>query len=194
MNNDPTVVLPVFRSPSQIKILGHLLVNAGRSFTIPQIVEATGVSQPTVWREVDRLRRAGILTSVRVGRSELLQADESSTFFPELQSLALKLMGPAVMLRERLANIPGVEEAWVFGSWAARYLGENGAPPADIDLVVVGDVEPDVIDDAAEPLQHVFGLPVSSVVVSRREWASARSGFLRQIKSRPMVPVVESST
>lgn len=191
MNSTPGADLPVFRSPAQLKILGHLLVNAGRSFTIPQLVEVTGVSQPTAWREVDRLRQAGILTSVRMGRTELVRADESSRFFPELQSLALKLMGPVVLLRDRIAEVAGVEEAWIFGSWAARYLGDPGPPPADIDLVVIGDVEPDVIDGTVEPLQRVFGMPVNPLVVSRTEWASAASGFLRHLKTQPLVPVLD---
>lgn len=191
MNPDPTVGLPIFRSPRQFKVLGHLLINAGRSFTIPQLVEATDVSQPTVWREVERLRRAGILTSVRMGRTEVVRADESSRFFPELQSLALKLMGPAVLLREQIGEIAGIEEAWIFGSWAARHLGQPGPAPADVDLLVVGNVEPDVIDDAVEPLQRSFGMPVNPVVVSHSEWADASSGFLRQLKSEPLVPVLD---
>ncbi|MDQ4124536.1 MAG: winged helix-turn-helix domain-containing protein [Actinomycetota bacterium] len=191
MNYGAGAGLPIFRSPAQLKILGHLLINAGRSYTIPQLVDVTGVSQPTAWREVDRLRRAGILTSVRMGRTEVVRADETSRFFPELQSLALKLIGPAVLLRERIADVAGVEGAWIFGSWAARYLGEPGPPPADIDVVVVGDVEPDVIDDTVEPLQQVFGMPVNPLVVSRAEWASADSGFLRQLKTQPLVPVLD---
>lgn len=194
VNHDPTVSLPIFRSPRQFKILAHLLIHAGHSFTIPQIVAATGVSQPTAWREVERLRQAGIFTTTRVGRTELVRADETSRFFPELQSLALKLMGPAVLLRERLAGIEGVRDAHIIGSWAARYLGEPGPPPRDLDLVVVGSgVDPVDVDAATEHLGDAFGLAVNSVVVSPEEWESARSGFLREVKTRPIVPVFESA-
>jgi DNA-binding Lrp family transcriptional regulator len=191
MNEDPTAVLPIFRSSRQFKILSHLLIRAGRSFTIPELVAATGASQPTVWREVEKLRQAGILTSIRMGRTDLVRADESSRFFPELQSLALKLMGPAVLLEESLGELQGVQKAYIVGSWAARYRGEAGPTPRDLDLVVIGDIDPDEIDATTEELGGTFGLPVNSVVVSPDEWDSARSGFLREVKSRPMVPVVE---
>ena len=190
MNDDPTTALPIFRSPRQFKVMAHVLIHAGRSFTIPDLVSATGVSQPTVWREVEKLRQAGVFTSVRMGRAELVRADESSQFFPELRSLALKLMGPAILLRERLAGIAGLTDAYIVGSWAARYLGEPGPPPRDLDLVVVGDVNPDDVDAATETLGETAGLPVNAVVVSPEEWELARSGFLREVKSRPMIPIL----
>jgi len=38
-----------------------------------------------------------------------------------------------------LSGLAGMEEAFVFGSWAARYLGEPGPAPKDIDVLVVGE-------------------------------------------------------
>ena len=191
MNSDPTTALPIFRSSRQFKVLAHLLIYAGRSFTIPQIVGATGVSQPTVWREVERLRQAGIVTSIRMGRTDLIRADESSRFFPELQSLALKLAGPAVLIRERLAGIEGVHHAYIVGSWAARYLGEPGPAPHDLDLVVIASaVDPVDVDIAVEPLGETFGLPINSVVVSPADWSAEAYGYIREVKTRPMVPIL----
>ncbi len=42
-------------------------------------------------------------------------------------------------LGDRLSEIDGVEEAFVFGSWAARDAGEPGPAPRDIDVLVLGD-------------------------------------------------------
>ncbi|HEX2196087.1 MAG TPA: winged helix-turn-helix domain-containing protein [Actinomycetota bacterium] len=192
MNTASAPPLPIFRSRRQFEILSHLLIGAGRSFTIPQLVDLTGASQPTVWREVERLRQAGILTGVRVGRTHLVRADESSPYFYELQSLATKLMGPAILLRDRLDQVEGVDAAFVFGSWAARYLGKPGPAPADVDVVVIGDADPDAVDEALEPLQQRIGV-VNALVVAPAEWESARSGFLRQIKKGPLVPVLPAT-
>jgi predicted nucleotidyltransferase len=41
-----------------------------------------------------------------------------------------------------------MEHASVFGSWAQRYLGEPGPAPTDIDLLVVGRPDMDVLADA----------------------------------------------
>ena len=34
--------------------------------------------------------------------------------------------------------IRGIGEAYLFGSWARRYVGERGAPPGNIDVVIIG--------------------------------------------------------
>jgi len=36
-------------------------------------------------------------------------------------------LGPVGVLREPLANVPGIERAMIYGSWAARYHGQT--PP-----------------------------------------------------------------
>lgn len=186
-------MLPIFKSGRQLKVLAHLVINEGREFTLPELVEQTGVPQPTVWREVDRLAGAGLLQVRRVGRSLLVEADASSPYFPELRSLSLKLFGPAVLLGEQLAGVAGAEEAFVFGSWALRYSGEAGNPPGDVDVLVVGDADADALEDACEPLRDAVGLPINVVVVSRGEWEEARSGFLRQVKRGPLVRILGSA-
>ncbi len=186
-------MLPIFRSPQQLKVFAHLLINAGKKFTVPELVRVTGVSQPTVWREIDRLEKAALATVDSVGRSKVINANEDSPYFPELRSLAMKLLGPAVILSERLEDLEGLKEAYIFGSWARRYHGEPGPPPADIDVLIVGDADPDEAEDRCRGLQEILDVEVNSVVVSRSEWKAARSGFVREVQKGPLVPIVEKA-
>jgi hypothetical protein len=48
--------------------------------------------------------------------------------------LLLKAFGAAALVGPALAEVPGVEQAFLFGSWAARHLGEAGPEPADLDV------------------------------------------------------------
>jgi predicted nucleotidyltransferase len=41
------------------------------------------------------------------------------------------------VLAEALRNRDGVDEVFIFGSWAKRYRGELGAAPNDVDVAVV---------------------------------------------------------
>lgn len=188
-----SALLPIFRSQNQVAILAHLLINSSQEFTLPDLARATGASQPTVWREVERLGEAGLVRTRNVGRSKLVQADRESPYFPDLLSLLTKLMGPVVWLRRRLALVPGVALAYIFGSWARRHEGEPGEDPADIDVLVVGDADPETVDAAIADLPEVLGRPVNAVVVSENEWRTAASGFLRQVQKGPLVQVVEAA-
>ena len=43
------------------------------------------------------------------------------------------------MLARAFGDNPAISEVFIFGSWAARYRDEVGAPPNDVDVVVVSD-------------------------------------------------------
>ena len=45
-----------------------------------------------------------------------------------LRQLVTIALGPAAVLARGLADVPGIEAAFVFGSWARRALGEAGPP------------------------------------------------------------------
>ena len=45
--------------------------------------------------------------------------------------------GALALLPGILADVDGIEEALIYGSWAARFTGEVGADPNDIDVLVI---------------------------------------------------------
>jgi predicted nucleotidyltransferase len=189
VSESPPGLLPIFRSQHQLRLLGDLFIHSGRAFSIADLERRTGIPQQTLSREIDRLTRAGVVTSRQMGRMKLVEANRDSPYFPDLRSLLLKAVGPAEVIRDRLAPIPGIEEAYLFGSWAQRYEGELGPPPSDIDVLVIGDPDPDDVDAACRSVQRELGLEVNPVVLTRREWESGKSGFLRQIRRGPLVPL-----
>jgi len=62
--------------------------------------------------------------------------------------------GPVVVLAEELADIEGIESAFVYGSFAARVQGEPGPAPHDIDLVVVGQPDVDAVYEACTRVER----------------------------------------
>jgi predicted nucleotidyltransferase len=65
--------------------------------------------------------------------------------------------GPMAVRGEVLASVPGVREAYVYGSWAARYRGQGGDVPRDIDMLVVGEADDDDLYDAARTAERRLG-------------------------------------
>jgi len=182
----PPGLLPIFRSRHQLELLGHLFVHAGSPFSIAELERRTGIPQQTISREVDRLAKAGLISVRTAGRMKLVEAVPDSPYFPELRALLLKAAGPAVVLRDLLAGIEGVKEAYIFGSWARRYEGELGPAPADVDVLVLGDPDPDAVEAACVEAGRRLGLEVSPVVLSQDEWRRSRSGFIRQLRQDPV--------
>jgi hypothetical protein len=126
---------PIFRSDTQLQILGATCLEPQRRFAIPELVERSSRPQPTVAREVERLTEAKLLESeLRSGRRTMWAA-ATSPIFNELQSLLIKTIGPGAVLEDRFRGVRGVERAFIYGSWASRYHGEAGPQPQDIDVL-----------------------------------------------------------
>ena len=107
-----------------------------------------------------------------------------------MRRIILATYGPPTVVAEEFADVEGIDGVLLFGSWAARYAGEPGRAPNDVDVLVVGSADRDVVDEAAERVERRIGMPVQATVRTRSQWESGRESFILEIKSRTMVPVL----
>jgi len=145
----------------------------------------------TVQREAERLEQAGLLTSKRIGSARVVSANQESPFYPELESLLRKAFGAVPLLQHGLADVEGIDSAFVFGSWAERYLGGPGPAPQDVDLLVVGDPSRRALAKACRTVAGQLEAEVNPTVVERSEWSKPSTAFLRSVRSGPLVPIIE---
>jgi predicted nucleotidyltransferase len=105
-----------------------------------------------------------------------------------LSELLAVTYGPTAVLGELLASVPGVDEAYVYGSWAARYRGHGGDVPRDVDVLVVGDADEDDLYEVARSAERALGREVNIRRVSMQAWREATPDpFLASVRSRPLV-------
>jgi len=89
--------------------------------------------------------------------------------------------------------VGGIDRAFIFGSWAARYQGEPGPAPNDIDLMVIGEPDLDELYAACRRAEAEVHLDVNPVVRSKSEWRHRRSDFLADVGRGPTVSVAGTS-
>ena len=190
MRTSAPQLLPIFRSEGQGRLLARVFLQPDRPATIAGIARELQLDDGGLTREADRLERAGLIRSERVGRSRTLHPNEDSPYHRDLYNLLLKAFGPVTVLATELSKVDGVEQAYLYGSWAARYSGEPGSDPADLDVIVVGNPPSGLeLNDVAIELFSRLGREVNLHVVEPAEWDAAESGFLREVQSRPLVPI-----
>lgn len=122
----------------------------------------------------------------------LAEASNARFRHSEDPGLILKAFGPLPVLRDRLKPLDGVEDAFIFGSWASRYAGEPGDAPGDIDVLVLGAPDRRKLARLCREASDVLGLDVRPTVLAREDWESDATGFIRSIKEQPLVPLTES--
>ena len=99
----------------------------------------------------------------------------------------LKTVGPKPVLEDALQQVPGIARAAIYGSWARRYRGEEGPEPQDIDLLVVGKPDVDLLRAVVDKAADTLGRDVNATVLTPREWASGKSGFVTQLHQDALV-------
>ncbi|MFF1609898.1 ArsR family transcriptional regulator [Amycolatopsis sp. NPDC058278] len=183
-------LLPLLRSRMQGELLALVLLHPEREYSITELAEACGVTPTAVLREVERLVGGGILEDRRVGRSRLVKARTDTPLYRPLSEVIAVTFGPLPLLAEALSGLAGVREAYIYGSWAARYSGEPGPPPGDVDVLVVGSPDPDALFDLAEGVSRRLGREVNVHRISPASWtADSTDPFLTSVRERPLVPL-----
>ena len=188
MRTEPPLLAPIFRSDGQARLLSTLLLS-GEELSITDLAEQAGLAYPTAHREVARLVSAGILGQRQVGRTRLIRADDESPLVEPLRTILRVATGPVVVVAEELSQIDGVESVFLYGSFAARMLGQSGPAPKDIDVMVLGDPDVDEVYEACSRVEAAVHRPVNPTILTPAEFAEP-SGFLSGFRGGPAVAVI----
>lgn len=180
-------LLPIFRSEGQARLLARLYLEPEHATTLSALADELDLSHTTVSREADKLERAGLIRSERIGNQRRLRPNEDSVYFLALRDLLLRAFGPLQLLESSPRELEGIEHAFIFGSWAARYLGQPGEAPNDIDLLVVGSPRRSLLARVGRELERQLGHEVNATIVPPSQWQALKSGFLRSVARGPLV-------
>ena len=182
-------LLPLLRSQAQGDLLALLYLHPDREYSLTEAAALIRVSVKTVHAEASRLVAAGFIADRRRGNVRLLRAVTGTPVSRPLTDLLAVTYGPLPVLTDLLAAQSGVSVAFIYGSWAARYSGEPGPVPADVDVLVVGTTDRDELDDVARAAQERLGRPVDIRRVAPVAWADPEPGnaFLASVRQRPLI-------
>lgn len=136
-----------------------------------------------------RLQDVQLVHIQTVGRTKLLSANESNPYVRPLTQLVLMSFGPPLVISEEFGTVSRIEQLMIYGSWAARYEGEGGPVPNDIDLLVIGKPDRDEVHEAALRAQQRLGREVNVTLRTRDAWDKSSDGFTRQVRSSPLLEV-----
>ena len=189
MRTGPPPLLPLLRSRVQGDLLALLYLHPDRDYSLTEAAALIGASVKAVHTEASRLTAAGFVRDSRRGNVHLLRAATDTPVSRPLTDLLAVTYGPLPVLNDLLADVEGITHAFIYGSWAARYLGEPGPVPSDVDVLVVGTADPDDLDEIARTAQNRLGRPVDIRRIRPAAWASPDPAdpFLASVRERPLV-------
>lgn len=183
----PPTLAPFLRSDVQGLLLAELVLSVEREFTITELSKLAGTSLPTAVREIDRLVASNFALDRPVGRNRNIRANQSHPLFRPMQEIITYAYGPKAVMESLLAGLAELEQAFIYGSWAARVSGTPGPDPQDVDVLLIGAPDRMEVFKIAEVASLKLGREVNLQVVSADVWAPGTDPFVKTIRARPLV-------
>jgi DNA-binding transcriptional ArsR family regulator len=181
-------LLPVLRSQQQAEILALVLGDPDLEINLTEIATRTKTPHPSVHREIERAEAAGLVTSRKIGNTRLVRANIESPYYAGLADVLTRAFGVPAVIADALSDLDGVEEAFLYGSWAARHVGETGIRPVgDIDLLVLGAPDRDALYAALALAERRLGRPIQATIRDPGWIASGAGAFHDTVNARPLL-------
>ena len=178
---------PLLKSDTQGLILAELFMNPDELFSISHLADFAGTSLPTAMREVDRLLDGQLVIQKSVGRARFIQANKLHLLFESVSQIVAFSYGPAAVLPPLLIGLDGIDQAFLFGVWAARLSRQTSATPKEVDLLLIGNVSRIEASRAAAKAEELLGREVNVQFATSPEWQRAESPFVQEVKSNTLV-------
>jgi predicted nucleotidyltransferase len=157
------------RSAIRRRILELFVADPDTRHHLREIARLAQTSAGTASRELGRLVVAELIERSVEGRQVYFRA-VPSPLFRSVGAVVRQSSGARAVLRRALENVPAVDRAVIFGSYAAGVT----RPSSDIDLLVVGSPDRDALTERLELAAREIGRPVNEVVFTASELASRR--------------------
>jgi len=176
----------LFTSRIRVRLLTLFLIHPAEIFYIRQIARLTGETYNNVRQELQNLADLGLIRSERRANATYYQANVEHFLFPELKRIILKTEAVGDRLREALSALGDVRVAFLYGSTAKG----TEVASSDIDLMVIGEVDLDALDDAIDRIEEELDRTVNYTLFGVAEWqerVSQRQSFVTDVLTHEKV-------
>jgi DNA-binding transcriptional ArsR family regulator len=189
MRTPPPALLPLLRSHVQGELLALLYLHPDSEYSLTDAAKHIGVTPRAVHAEASRLVAGGLILDRKVGNTRLLRAADGTPLTRPLTDLLAVTYGPLPVLTDAFRSVLGVLRVYIYGSWAARYSGEIGPVPVDVDVLVIGTADLDDLEEVARQSEPVLGREVNIRRIRPDVWDAqeASDPFLTSVRSKPLV-------
>lgn len=152
-------------SKTRIKLLLKFFLNPETRSYLRFLADELGESTNAVRVELNRLTKAGLLTSSNEGRTKLYRANTEHSLFPDIQNLVKKNLG-IDKVETIVSELGTVELALITGDYA------KGIDSGVVDLVIVGDIDRYFLQHLVDKAEDIIKRKIRVLVLKVEEYAT----------------------
>jgi len=175
----------VLASPAFARLVLHFALHGDEAVHVRALQRRYGLSMSSLNRELRRLEGRGLVSCVGEEGRVFYRAVEEHPGWKALREVIRGFADPAEVVETGLSAVPGIEAAFVFGSFARG----DARVDSDVDVLVVGgSADPAALGREAAEASVLLGRPVEVRAYTpdtlRRQLA-AGNAVLRRIMAGP---------
>ena len=138
VNMSSTVLKALFSSQTRIKLLSTFLLHPEQEYFIRELTRLLGEQINSIRRELENLRRIGLVKARHRNRKKYYHIDTEFPFYAELRSIFSKDIQTESPFIQSLKKLNGVQLVLLAGSFAST--------ESKVDLLLVGSVKKEMLE------------------------------------------------
>jgi DNA-binding MarR family transcriptional regulator len=107
-----------FRSKARQQLLAYYFTNPTARHHLRDLAGRLSIDPSNLSKEFARLEREGLFRSEVNGRQKYFQLNRKYPLFDEVRKIVAKTIGAAPLIAQSLTKIKGIDEAYLYGSFA----------------------------------------------------------------------------
>jgi predicted nucleotidyltransferase len=177
----------VLASRAMAAVVIYFVLHPDAALHFRALQRVTGVSSRSLQHEMARLESLGLVQREQDGRLVRYRAVAGHPRWSVLRELVRQFAEPAELLRVALSEVPGLEAAFIYGSFAR----DDTHPESDIDVFALGDALKDLDTRLALTQRTVEASILLNREVNVTRYTRARldarrtGGFLQSVLAGP---------
>jgi predicted nucleotidyltransferase/predicted transcriptional regulator with HTH domain len=178
-----------FRSRTRRRLLAYYFTNPTARHHLRDLAERLSTDPSNLSKELRRLQREGLFRSEVSGRQKYFQLNREYPLFDEVRRIVGKTIGAVATIRESLKKIEGIDEAYLYGSFARNQQDAT----SDIDILMIGDPREEVLVQAVQKLERQLGREINYTVLTPREFETRRTrkdAFMESVWHNKRIPLI----
>jgi predicted nucleotidyltransferase len=159
------------RSKARQRLLASFFTNPTARHHLRDLAERLSIDPANLSKELRRLEQDGLFASEVSGRQKYFRLNRAYPLFQEVRGIVTKTVGAVPLLAQSLKRIEGIEEAYLYGSFARNQ--QDAA--SDIDVLVIGTPREKALAEGVRRLEGQLGREITYTVLTRKEFAARRA-------------------
>ena len=186
VNMSSVVLKALFSSQTRVKLLSTFLLHPEQEYFIRELTRLLGEQINSIRRELENLRRIGLVRSRHKNRKKYYHVDATFPFYAELRGIFGKEIRPESPAIQSLRNLPQVQLIVLAGSLTGT--------ESKVDLLVVGSLKKEVLEALLSQEPALKNVKYS--VFSEADFLyrlSLRDRFIQEIINDPRHRIVHNT-